>query len=355
MTDFRYNILTNLRIYPGIVEDPDRIETLNDVLNELSTLGFGKLVQNFCTQPDPERARDFLFEIWICQMLRRNHDVQDLQYEPPEAKNPPDFGFRLHGVNFAKQVKRLHNVTNEQTKFLFERECRRHLSDMPKPWFINFWVSDHFTPQHLNSFFAYLKRSIDQFSCVTTLKTLLGEPQYSWKQNDETLVQFSFTEKRGKEPGIFPGVISLMGTESGLMGAIDTGAFRRSVQRLLRKSRKSLTRPVSSTQANLLVMQSVHFLFADKTILDALYGDEVIGFHRKKEPKSFRKPNGLFRPNKFSNICGLILVPSQLWAFSEWFEGDYFLHPSHIENIRCHPKPFHEMMFVRSRIELSAD
>ena len=84
-----------------------------------------------------------------------------------------DFRFRLHGVNFDMQVKRLHNVTNEQTKFLFERECRRHLSKMPKPWFINFWVSDHFTPQHLNSFFAYLKRSIDHFSCVTTLKTLL--------------------------------------------------------------------------------------------------------------------------------------------------------------------------------------
>jgi len=344
--DFRSNILTNLRIYPGIVENPDCVETLNDVLNQLSTLGFVHLVQNFCTQPDPERARDFLFEIWVCQMLRRNQDMQDLQYEPPESKKPPDFRFRLHGVNFDMQVKRLHNVTNEQTKFLFERECRRHLSDMPKPWFINFWVSDHFMPQHLNSFFAYLKRSVDQFSCVTTLKTLLGEPQYSWKQNDETLVQFSFTEKRDKEPGIFPGVISLMGTESDLLGPIDTAAFRRSVERLLRKSRKSLTRPVSSMQANLLVMQSVHFLFSDKTMIDALYGDEVIGFSKNKAPKSFRKPNGLFRPNKFSNMCGLILVPSQVWAFSERFEGDYFVHPSHIQIIQCHPKPFHEMMFV---------
>jgi hypothetical protein len=344
--DFRSNIVTNLRIYPGIVEDPDCVETLNNVLNELNTLGFGQLVQNFCTQLDPERARDFLFEIWVCQMLRRNEDVQDLQYEPQKAKNPPDFRFRLDKVNFDMQVKRLHNVTNEQTKFLFERECRRHLSDMPKPWFINFWVSDHFTPQHLNSFFAHLKRSIDQFSCVTTLKTLLGEPQYTWKENDKTLVRFSFTEKRGKEPGIFPGVVSLMGTDSGLMGVIDTAAFRRSVERLLRKSRKSLTRPVSSTQANLVVIQSVHFLCADETMPDVLYGDEVIGFHREKEPKSFRKPNGLFRPDKFSNICGLILVPSQVWAFSERFEGDYFLHPSHFQNIRCHPKPFHEMMFV---------
>jgi hypothetical protein len=352
MTDFRSNIVTNLRIYPGIADDPNRIETLNDVLNELSTLGFGKLVQNFCTQPDPERARDFLFEIWICQMLRRNPDVQNLQYEPPTAKNPPDFSFRLQDVNFDMQVKRLQNVTNEETKFLFERECRKHLSAVPKPWFINFWVSDHLTPQHLNSFFAYLKRSIDQFSSVTTLTSLLGEPFYSWKQNDETLVKFSFTEKRGNEPGILPGVISLMATESGLMGVIDTAAFRRSVERLLKKSRKSLTRPVSPTHANLLVMQSVHFPFSDKTMLDALYGDEVILFSKKKKPESCRKSNGLFRPDKFSNICGLILVPSQVWAFSERFEGDYFLHPSHFQNIRCHPKPFHEMMFVGFKNEV---
>jgi hypothetical protein len=221
MTDFRPNILTNLRTYQGIVEDPYRIETLNDILNELGTAGFGDLVQNFCTQPDPERARDFLFEIWICRMLRRNPDVQHLQYEPSEIKHPPDFRFLLHGVSFDIQVKRLHNVTNEQTRFLFERECRRHLSHMQKPWFINFWVSEHFTPHQLNSFFSYLKRSIGQFSCVTTLKTLLGEPQYSWKQNGETLVRFSFTEKRSKDAGIFLGVISLMGTESGLMGAIN--------------------------------------------------------------------------------------------------------------------------------------
>ena len=131
-----------------------------------------------------------------------------------------------------------------------------------------------------------------------------------------------------------------MGTESGLMEPIDTAAFRKSVERLLKKSRKSLIRPVSPTQANLLIMQSVHFLFADKTMPDALYGDEGIGWHRERGVETFRKPNGLFRSNAFSNICGLILVPSQVWAFSERFEGDYFPHPSHGQNFRCHPKPF---------------
>jgi hypothetical protein len=95
MKDFRPNIRTNLRIYPSISENQDRIEALNDILNEFNSSGFGKLVQNFCTQTDPERAYDFLCEIWICQMLRRNQAVQALQYEPLDAESPPDFRFLL--------------------------------------------------------------------------------------------------------------------------------------------------------------------------------------------------------------------------------------------------------------------
>jgi hypothetical protein len=239
MTDFRSAISTNLRIYPDTVE---RIEDLNNTLNELDASGFGKLVQNFCTQPDPEKASDFLFEIWVCQMLRHNQEVQELQYEPPDARLPPDFRFLLRGVSFDLQVKRLHNTKNEYTKRLFQRECAKHLSRIQKPWFINFSVTDHFTPQHLNPFFAYLKRSLDQFSIVKTFNTLLGEPQYSWGQDCRTLVQFSFIEKKAKEPGIFPGIISLMGTENGLMEPIDTDAFRRGIKRLLKKSRPTLKR-----------------------------------------------------------------------------------------------------------------
>jgi hypothetical protein len=346
MRDFRPNILKNLGIFPGLVEDPDWIETLNNILNDLNSLGFDRLVQNFCTQPDPERACDFLFEIWICQMLRRNQDVQDLEYEPPKTQNPPDFRFLINGVSFDMQVKRLHNVTYELTKLLFKRECQKRLFTIPKPWLINFWVSNRFLLQDLNPFFVYLKRFINQFSPVTTLDTHLGEPQYSWEKNGTTLVRFSFIEKQIKEPGIFPGVNFFMGTENGLMEPIDTDAFRSSVERLLRKSRKSLIRPVSPTQANLLVMQLVHFPFADKAMPATLFGDEVIGWHRGKDLEIFRQTNGLFHPNNFSKICGLILVPPIGWGFSECFKGDYFPHPSHVQNIRCHPKPFEEMMFV---------
>jgi hypothetical protein len=56
MTDFRSTILTNLRICRDIVENPDWVEALNDTLNALDAAGFGKLVQNFCAQPDPERT-----------------------------------------------------------------------------------------------------------------------------------------------------------------------------------------------------------------------------------------------------------------------------------------------------------
>jgi len=150
LRDFRPDIHTNLSFYRGLVEDPDRIESFNIILNELEALGFGRLVQNFSSQRDPDKASDILFEISICQLLRRSLDIQDLQYEPLGEEHPPDFRFQLRGVSFDLQVKQLHNIKNEMTKRLFERECRRHLSRLPKPWFINFWVADQFMPQHLN-------------------------------------------------------------------------------------------------------------------------------------------------------------------------------------------------------------
>jgi hypothetical protein len=345
--DFRPDIRTNLSFYRGIVEDPDRIDALNDILNELESLGLGKLVQNFSAQRDPERASDILFEIAICQLLRRHPDVQHLQYEPPGELHPPDFRFLLHGVGFDLQVKQLHNTTNELTKRLFERECRRHLSRLPKPWLINFCVADHFTRQHLNPFFAYLKRSLDRFSPATTFNSVLGEPQYRWEQDGRTLVQFSFVERRSRELGIFPGVTYVMGTASGLMARIDTEAFRKGVERLLRKARPSLRRPASPTQANLLVMQAQNILFADKTMPDALYGIEHFSVHENTgRIEGFRAPNGLFRPGQFSHICGLIFVHPEVWCFSDHFRGDYFPNPSHLRDIQYHPKPFEEMMFT---------
>jgi hypothetical protein len=76
-------------------------------------------------------------------------------------------------------------------------------------------------------------------------------------------------------------------------------------------------------------MQVVHpILFAGQTMPDALYAAD-----------------GLFRSGKFSNICGLILVPSQVWCFDDRFEGIYFPNPVHLQNSLSHPKPFEEMVF----------
>lgn len=106
-------------------------------------------------------------------MLRRNSDVQDLQYEPPE-KYPPDFRFCLHGVNFDLQVKRLHNVTNEQTKVVFERECQKHLAKMPQPCFINFWVSDHFRPTAFELFLCLSEAIYSPIFLCDDLKNSFG-------------------------------------------------------------------------------------------------------------------------------------------------------------------------------------
>jgi hypothetical protein len=102
---------------------------------------------------------------------------------------------------------------------------------------------------------------------------MLGEPQYRWEQDGRTLVQFSFTEKRRKELGIFPGVIHVMATECGFMAPIDTSAIRKGVERLLRKARPSFIQAASPTQANLVVMQAPNIWFADKQMPDALYWD----------------------------------------------------------------------------------
>ncbi len=181
--------------------------------------------------------------------------------------------------------------------------------------------------QYLNPFFAHLRQYIDQFSPAKSLNSFLAEPHYAWGQDDSTLVKFAFFEKFGQEPGISPGIIYVMGTENGLMASVDTNAFRKGVERLLKKSRGSLTRPVSSTQTNLLVMQVAHpILFAEKLMPDVLYGS-----------------NGLFCSGKFTNISGLILIPSKAWCFSKNVEGEYFPHVSQLQNVQSQPKPFEEI------------
>jgi hypothetical protein len=293
----------------------------NNILNEIDTIGFGKLVQNFCTQTDPDGAENFLFEIWICRMLLKNWEVQDLQYEPLEENSPPDFRFFFQGVNYDLQVKRLHNVKNEITKRLFILECRKCLASNPKPWLINFSVSDRFSLQDLNPFFSHIKQSLKNFSPARNWKSHLGEPQYSWPTQGEPLATFSFFEKPNGQGGILPGIIQLSGTPTGLLEELDTAAFRKGVERLLKKSRQSLKRPISSKQTNILVMQAAHpILFADQNLPVVLYDS-----------------GGLFCSGNFSKISGLILVPSSSWCLDNHFQGRFFpnsVHPPDVHSVQ---------------------
>lgn len=58
-----------------------------------------------------------------------------------------------------------------------------------------------------------------------------------------------------------------------------------------------------------------------------------------------RTPGGLFDGNRFSGICGMILVSQKATPVDDEFTGDYFPNPMHLQSIQNHPKPFDTMMF----------
>jgi len=120
MSDYSKAIRNNLYCFPGIVNNPERISAINEDLNTLNERGLTSLVNNFCSQTDPDRADDLLFEIWVCKMLMKS-SVENLSYEPPILSKPPDFRCNLNGVQFDIQVKRVHNVVNEIAKTIFQR------------------------------------------------------------------------------------------------------------------------------------------------------------------------------------------------------------------------------------------
>ena len=51
MTDVRSTILTNLRICRDTVENPDRVEALNDTLNALDAAGLASSYKVFVRSP----------------------------------------------------------------------------------------------------------------------------------------------------------------------------------------------------------------------------------------------------------------------------------------------------------------
>ncbi|MBI2844017.1 MAG: hypothetical protein HYX78_11515 [Armatimonadetes bacterium] len=345
--DYKDYILTNLAAYPGIVEEESVVQKINSMLRALEAAGMDSLVSNFCDNPD---ARDILFEVWIGYLLLANHNIENLFYEPKGEPRPPDFRFSIHDVHFDVQVKRLHNTENEMTKLLFRRECERHLSRIPKPWFINFWVSDDFERQNLNEFFSYIRENVESFETATDLRVAVAANQYVWKKDNKLLVRFSFMRKNGDAPGIWPGVIEEFGTEGGMFRAVDVAATRKAVERQLKKSKRTLTRTVSQTQSNLVIVQAASNLWMRRnTMSDVLYGSECISTAMAQDgtwmQRQHHTPGGLFDGRRFSSICGVVLVPHTATPIDDQFTGDYFPNPLYLNQIQRHPKPFDSMTF----------
>lgn len=338
MTDYCQCIVNNLKPFKGIVDYPDKVSELNEILKELATSGFDLLVENFCNQNDPDRAWDFLFEIWVCRMLRANSQIQHLSYEPQDVSNPPDFRFVIDNVTFNMEVKRLTNTVNELTKTLFERECRKRLSKIPQPWFINFWISDHFERRHINNFFADVRTTIKNNGYTSNHK-------YGWPTNGQTLVEYLFIEKKNKAPGIVPGIIEIHSDNI----EVNVEAIRNGVKRQIKRSQSGFTKPVSEHNSNVVIIQSDTYTWlANDTMEDVLYGDEAVTnilTSTSSEWREHRLSNGLFRPEQFSKICGVILIPDSISPLDSQFKGTYFPQPSHLAAISSHPKPFNEMTY----------
>lgn len=341
MTDFRAVICANLRELRGIVEYPEVVDSINDTLNQVEKGGMSRLVANFCSQRDTDQARDFLFEVWVGRMLLNNSRVCNLEYEPKQEEHPPDFRFVIDTTTFDIQVKRLRNTKNEMTKVLFGRVCERRLSRIPKPWFINFWVADEFERRHLNEFFAYLQTGIGTFQT--------GK-DYDWPNDGTVLVRFSFMAKNKGGPGICPGFIYLWGSADGMAQALDANAARRALDRQIKKARPALTRRITDTQSNLVVMQADSYVEIPSSIVkDVLYGMECVTSSMTPDGASIarwcRAPGGLFDGQRFSRICGLILVPPTATPIDETFDGQYLPNPMHLKHLHHHPKPFESMTY----------
>lgn len=342
-------IIENLSKFPGIINHPDRVKEINNILIILEEKGFKKLVANFCNQEDSDRAYDILFEMWICRVLLTNQNIKNLQYEPSDSIHPPDFRFEINQTYFDIQVKRLHNVYNEISKRLFQRECKRRLSKITKSWFINYGISKKFKREHLNPFFQYLKKNINHFVAVPSLSETLKTRPYYWPNDNDKLVSFSFSEKQKQNNKISIGII--FNNVGGLqVEYVPVEPIRQSVRRILKKAKLSLTKEITSRQSNIIIMKTASELWFDEdTMLDVLYGDDCTELtlmpDGSEKIKDIRANNGLLRSDTFSTVCGLIFVPNEAHLNDIDFKGFYFPHPLHLKTIEAHPKIFNSLKF----------
>ena len=291
---------------------------------------------------------DFLFEIWVCKMLLKA-GVQNLCYEPSEVIRPPDFRGTLTGVQFDIQVKRLHNVSNEIAKKVFQRECRRRLRKHSQPWFINLKISDAFQRQHINGFFSYLDKMLPSFSARSAQQGMLQADDYVWEFEGTKLISFSFNEKNKKAAGISIGSIHSGNPGTHMLQMVDVEPYRKAMGRVLKKAKTTFSESPSDKQSNLVIVQPESELWDidSDQMADTLYGDDQTvvgtGSDGNEIQKDIRGPNGILK--KYKDITGVIFVPSKVSFLEEKFTGSYFLSEFHLSEICIHPKLFNEMTY----------
>lgn len=360
MTDYTEQIKKNFAPYPGLVQ-PDVVAAMNAMLNELSMAGFGTLVDLLLTRRE-EQALDILFEAWVCQMLRRNPNITDLEYEPDDAANPPDFRFQLEGVRFDVQVKRLYKVGNAPDKEAFQQRFEERAHQIAVPWFLNLWLSDDFQRKDIDGLFYYIKKNLHTFKTMGWEQALDNFP-YGWPAEGEPLARFSFhpandpSKMSHMRIGVFQNAGSWQDDGDGgtlLIAAVtDVAALRRGFEGQLDKARKSLPLDTGSHQANIVIIQpESNLICTPDTVADVFYGDEQILVEtgtvegRPRNHWVTRQNNGLLHPGQYRKICGVIVVPGSVWFLDETFRGTYYPHPSHLSIVAQHPNPFPgEMLF----------
>ena len=196
MKDYRRDILNNLRPYDGIVSNPDVVEHINGVLVRLSQSECSALLNSFCSQTEPDRARDLLFEVLVFHWLSSDVRVRQLTYEPNDDGGCPDFRFVIGGVAYDIQIKRIHNIESELPKARFLCEVDRRLQSMSRSWLMDLWISDQIRPDHTNRFAEHVAAHPDEYAPGSEL----GEKEYRWSEAGKTLVRFSFVEKGRHAP-----------------------------------------------------------------------------------------------------------------------------------------------------------
>ena len=331
-------------MFTDIVDSPYAIAKIDSLLQRIERTGYQRLIDNFCSQTDAKRARDYLFEASLCGWLLDNIDLVNLEYEPSSETKPPDFRFKIGIVNFDIQIKRVYQIGNEMIQDTFKQELQRRLSSIPKPWFINYWVSSSLKPYHINLFCEFIEKNLNSFCPESSEDDEVNASQYCWQEDGQVLVSFSFSLNRSGSQGIYPGITLTMGTEYDLLPEIELEPIRSKVGKILVKSSKTFNRPVSATQANIVVMQANSEMWMDNNIIDyVLWGDVVYHIPVGRsygESYCTRSDNGLFRRRKFKWISGLVLVAPGTTPIDEDFSGTYFPNPFHHMITIQHPKPF---------------